>query len=94
MRPAVERPARGDAVEIFIKVAPRHYDLLRSRVPSESPAHEALTKATPIEHSLGGVEFEGYNIPCDERQVRIILDVARRCCPEITPEIEEAIRLG
>jgi len=81
-------------MEIFIKVALRHYDLLRNRVPSASPAHEAIAKATPIEHSVSGVQFEGYNIPCNETQARIILDVARRCCPEITPDIEEAIKLG
>jgi hypothetical protein len=81
-------------MEIFIKVAPRHYDLLRSRIPGASPAHKALAKATPIEHSVGGVEFEGYSIPCDGDQARVILAVARQCCPEITRDIEKAIRLG
>jgi hypothetical protein len=81
-------------MEIFIKVAPRHYDLLRNRIPSSSPAHEALAKATPIEHSVGGVEFEGYTIPCDSGQARTLLAAARQCCPEITRDIEKAISRG
>jgi hypothetical protein len=79
-------------MEIFIKVALRHYDLLRDRVPSASPAHEAIVKATLIEHSVSGVQFEGYNIPCDETQARAILDLAGQCCPEIIPEVQKAIQ--
>lgn len=46
-------------MEIFIKLASRHYDVLRDRTPVDSPAHRAIGQATPIEHALGGVEFEG-----------------------------------
>jgi hypothetical protein len=81
-------------MEIYIKVAPRHYDLLRDELPDDSPAHQAIETATPIEHSVGGVEFEGYNIPCDEDQAQIILDTAKRCCPEIIHDIEQAIKLA
>jgi hypothetical protein len=81
-------------MEIFIKVAPRHYEQLRSQIPSESPAHEAIDRATRIDYSLEGVLFEGYNIPCNEEQAQIILETARQCCPEITSDIEHAIRLA
>jgi hypothetical protein len=81
-------------MDIFIKVAPRHYGRLRSHIPSQSPLREAIDKATPIDHAVEGVLFEGYNIPCDEDQARIILETAKQCCPEIVRNIEEAIRLA
>jgi len=80
-------------MEIFIKLAARHYELLRERVPGASPAHQALAKATPIEHSVDGVEFEGYTVPCDGEQARALLAAVRKCCPEITAAIEKAIGL-
>jgi hypothetical protein len=81
-------------MDIFIKVARRDYERLRSQIPSDSPAREALEKATPIGHSIEGVQFEGYNIPCDENQARIIGEIAEQCCPEIIPDIEKAIKVA
>lgn len=82
------------AREIFIKLATRQYSRLRGHIPAESSAQEALSKATPIDHSLDGVQFAGYTIPCNEEQARIILETAARYCPEIVSDIEEAIRLA
>ncbi|MEX0803889.1 MAG: hypothetical protein WD688_11315 [Candidatus Binatia bacterium] len=81
-------------MEVFIKIAPQEFSRLRDRISSESPAHEALDKATPINHAIEGVLFEGYNIACDENQARMILEVAKECCPEIIRNIEEAIKLA
>jgi hypothetical protein len=81
-------------MEIFLKVASRHFDVLRDRTPPDSPVHKALGQTTPIEHSLDGVEFEGYTIPCDERQARLLLEVARSYCPEIIRDIQNAIKLA
>jgi hypothetical protein len=80
-------------MDIFIKVARRDYERLRTHIPSDSPAREAIDKATPIEHSIEGVQFEGYNIPCDENQARSLIEIARQCCPDIIPDIEKAIRV-
>ncbi len=79
-------------MEVFIKIAQRYYERLQKEIPPGSAAHEAFAKATPIEYSLDGVEFEGANIPCDESQAKIILDTARRCCPEIVRDVEQAIK--
>ena len=81
-------------MEIFIKIAPRSYNLLRSHIPAESPAHEAIEKASRIDHSVEGVLFAGYTIPCSEAQALLILEIARQNCPEITSDIEKAIRLA
>jgi hypothetical protein len=81
-------------MDIFIKVAPRQYELLRSQIAAESLAYEAINKATRIDHAVEGVLFEGYNIPCDEDQARILLEIAKQYCPEIVPNIEEALRLA
>jgi hypothetical protein len=78
----------------FIKVAPRYYERLRSQIPTESPAREAIDKATRIDHAVEGVLFEGYNIPCDEDQARILLETAKQYCPDIVPDIEEALKLS
>jgi hypothetical protein len=78
----------------FIKVAPRHYERLRSQIPTESPAREAIDKATRIDHAVEGVLFEGYNIPCDEDQARILLETAKQYCPDIVRDIEEALKLS
>jgi hypothetical protein len=80
-------------MNIFIKVAPRHYERLRSQIPTQSSAHEAINKATRIDHAVEGVLFEGYNISCDEEQARILLKTAKQYCPEIVRDIEEALRL-
>jgi len=80
-------------MDIFIKVAPRQYGRLRSQIPTGSPAREAIDKATRIDHTVEGVLFEGYNIPCDEDQAHILLETAKRYCPEIVRDIEEALRL-
>jgi hypothetical protein len=79
-------------MDLFIKVAPRHYEQLRSQISSESPAREAIDRATRIDYSLEGVLFEGYNIPCNEEQAQIILETAQQCCSEIATDIEQAIR--
>jgi len=81
-------------MKIFIKLASRDYEKLRSRIRSPSPAHEAIERATRIDYSLDGVLFEGYNIPCDERDARMLLEMATQCCPEIVSEIQKAIRLA
>jgi hypothetical protein len=81
-------------MDIYIKVAPQQYERLRSATPLESPAHEAINKATRIEHSLEGVLFEGYDIPCDENQARTFLKIANQCCPDLVPRIEQAIRIA
>jgi hypothetical protein len=57
-------------MKIFIKLASRDYEKLRSRIPRGAATHEAIERATRIDYSLDGVLFEGYNIPCDERDAR------------------------
>jgi hypothetical protein len=79
-------------MDIFIKVAPRYYERLRSQIPADSPAREAIDKATRIDHAVEGVLFEGYNIPCDEHQARIIFETAKQYCPEIVRDIEKALK--
>jgi hypothetical protein len=78
-------------MEIFIKVAARPYERLRNQIPNQSPAHEAINKATRIDYSVDGVLFEGYTIPCNEGQAEIILETAKQCCPEIVSDIRKAI---
>jgi hypothetical protein len=79
-------------MEIFIKLAPRGYNRLREGIHPASAAQDALNRATPIDHSVDGVQFAGYTIPCSAEQARALLEVARHSCPEIIPDIEEAIR--
>jgi hypothetical protein len=81
-------------MDIFIKVARRDYERLRTQIPNNSPAREAVDKATPIEHAIEGVQFEGYNIPCDQNQARILIEIAKQCCPAIIPDIEKAISIA
>jgi hypothetical protein len=81
-------------MEIFIKLASRHYEQLRSGVPSGTSAAEAVERATRIDHSLDGVLFEGYSIPCDERAAHSLLEIARQCCPDAVAKIHEAIQLA
>jgi hypothetical protein len=78
-------------METFLKIPPRAYIRLRSYIPAESPAHEAIEKASRIDHAVEGVVFAGYSIACDEQQLRIIFEVAKQCCPEIIPDVEKAL---
>src|SRR6267142_6297276 len=50
-------------MNIFIKVAPRYYERLRGQIPNQSPAREAIDKATRIDHAVEGVLFEGSTFP-------------------------------
>jgi hypothetical protein len=81
-------------MEILIKIAPQAYGRLRSHISTRSAAHEAIEKASRIDHAIEGVLFAGYTIACNEEQARIILEIAKQCCPEIIPDIEEAITLA
>ena len=72
-------------MDIFIKVAPRYYERLRSQIPSHSSAREAIDKATRIDHAVEGVLFEGYNIPCDEDQARILSRNSQAILPRDCP---------
>ena len=81
-------------MEIFIKLSSREYERLRSRIPDRSPARAPIKRATRIDYSLEGVLFEGYTLPCNEHDARIFLEIARECCPEIVPKIQEAMRLA
>ena len=81
-------------MEIFIKLAPKHYEQLRSRIPATSPARQFLSKATRIDYSIEGVLFEGYSVPCDEQQTSVLLEVTKQCCPEIFPYVEQAIGIA
>jgi hypothetical protein len=81
-------------MKIFIKLGSRDYEKLRSLIPSGSAAHQAIERATRIDYSLDGVLFEGYNIPCDECDARMLLEIATQCCPEIVSQIQQAMRLA
>ncbi len=78
-------------MQIFIKLATGDYTRLRSHITLHSVAHEAIEKATRIEHSLDGLLFAGYSIPCNVEQARTILETARRNCPDMIGKIEQAI---
>jgi len=81
-------------MKAFIKLSSREYEKLRRGIPDGSRAHETIQRATRIDYSLEGVLFEGYTIPCDDDDARVLLEIAREGCPEIVPKIQEAMRLA
>jgi hypothetical protein len=81
-------------MNIFIKLPSRGYQFLRAEIPIDSPVREALEKATPIESVLDGVQFEGYNIPCNQEQAEIILEILKQNSPELVRDVEDAIMLA
>ena len=81
-------------MDIHIKMAPALYQRLRSAYPIDSPVRDVIDNATRVDHAIEGVLFAGYTIVCDEEQARIFLDTARRCCPDVIPHIEQAIKLA
>ncbi|HWO43030.1 MAG TPA: hypothetical protein VNO43_14615 [Candidatus Eisenbacteria bacterium] len=78
-------------MEIAIKLATRDFERLRAGATADSPLLKTLEKAVPIDHAVEGVLFRGYEIPCNEEQAQDIIELARRCCPEVIPEIEKAL---
>ena len=78
-------------MEMIIKLSRQTYQRLRDHVPAHSPAHEPIEKAAPIDHSVEGVTFAGYSIACDDEQALVMLDVAKRHCPDAVTEIEKAL---
>jgi hypothetical protein len=81
-------------MQISIKITANDYHRLREHIPGNSSAREAIDKATGIDHSLEGVLFAGYMIPCNDEQAQIIRDIATRYCREIIPAIDQAIKLA
>jgi hypothetical protein len=81
-------------MEISIKLNPQDYQRLRRQMPAKSPAREAMDKASRIEHALEGIQFEGYAFTCNEKQAEIIFGIAKQCCPDVVPEIENGIMLA
>jgi hypothetical protein len=86
--------SRSGKMEIFIKLSPPAFDRLRRHIDADSAARESIERASRIDHSVEGVLFAGYSIPCDDEQARIILETARQHFPEILPDIEKAMALG
>jgi hypothetical protein len=89
-----DKAVEGDAMEVCIRIPPRYYERLWSRIPEDSRAREAIEKATCIHQASDGVLSEGYSIPCDENQARILLAAAVEYCPEVVPDIEKALARG
>lgn len=81
-------------MEISFKLNPKDYQRLRRQMPAKSPAREAMDKASRIEHALEGIQFEGYAFTCSEKQAEIILGIAKQCCPDVVPEIKNAVMLA
>jgi hypothetical protein len=81
-------------MEIHIKLAPAQYERLRSTYPLDTPIRDVIDNARRVNHAIEGVLFAGYTIVCDQDQARLFLDTARRCCPEVIPQIEQAIKLA
>ena len=81
-------------MEISIKVNSQDYQRLRRQMPANSPAREAINKASHIEHALEGIQFEGYTITCNENEAEIILGIAKQCCPDVVPEIKNGVMLA
>lgn len=81
-------------MEIHIKMATAQYERLRNSYPIDSPVRDLIDNARRVDHAIEGVLFAGYTILCDENQARIFLETARRCCPEVIPQIEQAIKLA
>ena len=81
-------------MEIHIKMATAQYEHLRNSYPIDSPVRDLIDNARRVDHAIEGVLFAGYTILCDEDQARIFLETARRCCPEVIPQIEQAIKLA
>ena len=92
---SIRRTRRGiTEMEIYIKVAPRDYERLRGVIPGDSPARAAIENATRVDHAVEGVLFEGYTVPCNEEQARVIREIANQRCPELLPTIDQAINLA
>ena len=81
-------------MEIFVKLASAEFEKLRGGTPRDSNASVVIERATRIEHAVEGVLFEGYTVACDETEAESLLKIARQCCPETVPKIEEAIRIA
>lgn len=81
-------------MNVVIKITPESYRRLRDHVPSESAVHEAVETAARIDYAVEGVLFAGYSITCDEAQARLLLDIGKRCCPEVVVEIEKALSVA
>jgi hypothetical protein len=81
-------------MEVNIKMAPAQYERLRNSYPIDSPVRDLIDNARRVDHAIEGVLFAGYTIVCDENQARIFLETARRYCPEVIPQVEQAIKLA
>ena len=81
-------------MEVHIKLAPAQYERLRNSYPVDSPVRDLIDNARRLDHAIEGVLFAGYTIVCNEEQAWIFVETARQCCPDVIPQIEQAIKLA
>jgi hypothetical protein len=81
-------------MEVHIKMTPAQYKRLCNSYPIDSPVRDLIDNARRLDHAIEGVLFAGYTIVCNQDQARIFLETARKCCPEVIPQIEQAIKLA
>ena len=81
-------------MDIFIKVARRYYERLRSQIPTESPAREAIDKATRIDHAVEGYCLKVTIFPVTRTRRASFSKQRDNIAPRLSRDIEEALRLA
>jgi hypothetical protein len=62
------------------------WEVIRKNIPVDSSASDCLQRAEVV--ATEDVAQPDLKITCDEAATQMILDIARRCCPDALPRIK------
>ncbi len=68
-------------------------DAIREHLPAGSPASKCLEAATPLDISGEPVIRPEWAVPCEEEDAKLILEVAKKWCPDALPNINVGFKL-
>lgn len=78
-------------MKVRITLIPEHRESLLSSLPVQSRVHTLLDRAAHT-RSSGPLFDETYELACDKRDARILLESAKKSCPGAVEIIEAAVK--
>jgi hypothetical protein len=77
--------------KVRIVLIPEHRESLLSYLSAQSRVRSLLDRATPV-RSASRLFDDTYELVCDKRDARILLESAKKSCPGAVEIIEAAVK--
>jgi hypothetical protein len=78
-------------MRIVVDIFAEHYEQIIMQAERRTRLHSVLVNAVVVYHREGESRRKVVKVLCDEAGVGLILDAAKKFCPEAIREIEESL---